>query len=763
MTSVNPMRIGANWSGRDAENGEGLSLVRILRAFRRRKFLIASIVGLSSVATYAAVSHLPPRYTAEAVIMIEPRKGQALDVKSGVPQVALDASTIRTETEVLRSFDLADRVAAKLNLVHEKEFAAKPNRLTLLYQSILATLPEPARNAMNALSWTKGGAKDGAGGDGARKAPESPLPSQQDVVERLLDNLSVSNDGRSAIIKVRYETADPKLGATIANTFASAYIEDQLMAKSAAIIRAGVLLNQRVDELRETVLVSDAAVQTFRDENRLTEARGMTVTGQQLAETNTQLTLAATERSQKEANLAQLVAMIQTGQGPDAAIQIMNSPTIIALKGQLTQVLQREAELVTKFDTAHPAVRDVQNQETELRSQIDKEMSDIVAGLTSDVESERTREAFLKSRLDELENRAHELDKAQVHLHQLEREANANHELYEHFLTRAKETSVQKYFEEPDARVVSSALVPKSPTFPQTARIVELAAIASLIGALSLAMLIERFDHTFLNADELESEAELLSFGMIPEVARGRGNPKLVLEHPTSAFSEAIRWVRTSLDLSVANRAKVVMITSSTSREGKTTLSSSLARSAAHSGQRVLLIDCDLRLGKIANVFGASGTGSLEAFIRGEADTSAIIRTDEASGLDYIPAALGAPNPQALLGSVQMGSLLQRMRQSYDLIILDSPPVLAVSDALIVAKLADATILVVRWNVTLRSGAFKALRELRKVGANVVGFVLTRVDVRKNRLNGYVGSDYQYVDVAASAQPAAPARVTERG
>lgn len=753
MFNMKPIDFRDVRGGRDTRREQGLSAVKIIGAVRRRKLLVLLIVLAVTGGAYAIVSNLPPRYAAEAVIMIEPRKSQALDVKSGIPQVALDASTIRTEAEVLRSIDLASRVATSLDLVHEKEFRQAPSRFASLVSLVSEAVPE----SFSALFGS---------GPAAGSGPSSPshdgkqtleiLPSQNDVINRLQDNLIVSNDGRSAILKVRYDTSDPKLGAAIVNAYTKAYIDDQLASKSEAIVRAGVLLNQRVDELRSVVLESDREVQTFRDENRLTEARGMTVTSQQLAETNSQLTVVAAERAQKEADLAQLLAMMRTGQGLEGANQIIASPTILQLKAQLTDVGRHLADLTARYGDNYPLVLDAKNVAAGVEAKFTAEMQNIVTGLTNDVEAERARETTLRNDLTTLEGRAHELDRAQVHLLQLEQEAKANRELYEHFSMRAKETSVQKYFEEADARILSPALVPKTPDFPNTPRIVELAGLAALFGAIALSMLLESFDHTFNDVDELEREMDVLSFGLIPEVPRRTRNTKPGIERPTAAFAEAVRWVRTSLELATTQRARVVMIASSTSREGKTTLSSSLGRNAAQSGHRVLLIDCDMRLGSVGTVFDRPLTKSLEVFIKGDAELSEVICTDTVSGLDYITVSHSAENPQALLGSQRMVSLLQQVRDQYDLVILDSPPVLAVSDAMIIAKMADAIILLVRWNVTLGSTATKALRELRKVGGNVV-------DVRRATANGYHGPErYEYLaPKVPSVGPISAQRVSE--
>ncbi len=736
MGSSRPTEWPAPPLSRTSATHDGLSFAKIGRAIYRHKWMIAGLVLFVTLITYFVVGKVQPQYQAEAVLMIEPRKSQITDSQSLAPST-VDAGTIRTEAEVLRSLGLAKSVADSLDLQRNIAFLRAPG--------LFASVSEIMSSALD---------RAGLSGAPSETKPASPKPPDlQDVTVSLRDRITVSNDGRSSIIKVRFESVDAELAARIVNTYLRTYIAEQLDAKSAAITNAAQLLGERADELREKVAASDRAVQIFRDENRLTEARGVTVIGQQLAELNSQFVLATAERIRKETHLQQLQTV-----GGSSTPDILSSPMILRLKEQEADLLRQEAEIKSSLGAAFPSVRAIEAKRAEAQENIVREFQKIVLAVSQDVDAARSHEIALKKALNDLETRAHELDKAQVHLRQLEREANADHDLYQHFLKRAKETGAQKYLQEADARVISEALIPKVPTFPKTSRIMGLAAVVSMLCALGIAILLERFDHTFVSGDELEREADVLSLGLIPEVRAARGGARAVIENPPALFAEAIRWVRTSLELGPSSRPKVIVVTSSQANEGKTTISISIARSSAQSGQKTLLIDCDLRMGSLGRLLSKTDKPGIETLLETQCDVQNAINNDSATGLDYILATSGeVNNPQALLGSERMARLLTHLRGMYDFIVIDAPPVLPVSDARVLARIADATILVVRWNVTPRSCVLKALRELRTIGANVAGFVLNRANLRKGGMH-YDGVErlYGHDMISQTVEPLRP-------
>jgi succinoglycan biosynthesis transport protein ExoP len=532
----------------------------------------------------------------------------------------------------------------------------------------------------------------------------------------------------------------------VANTYAELYLEQQLETKFDATRRASNWLNAHLDELRDKVRESAAAVQTFRDQHQLTQTKGSTVTSQQLTELNSQMILAAADRAQKEASLRQIQEMLKSSGGTEGAGQVLASPAILQLKAQQTELRRKEAELATRYKPAHPEMINIRAQIADVNRKIQEEATNIVRSMTADVNAARSREVSLRDSLQSLQKSAGVQDVAEVQLSELAREAEANRTLYENFLGRFKQTSAQEDMQQPDARIVGRADTPSAPTFPRKGIMIGLTGVLSLLLGVAGAFTLERLDNGFHSVDQTEQLSGAPCLGLVPAVSAGHNPHKLVVEQPVSSYAEAIRSIRTGLNFTnVDAPPKVVLVTSSIPKEGKSVFTTSFASSVARSGGRALIVDCDLRHPSVGKLLGASkGLPGLLSYFSEGADPAQLIRIDEKSGLHYLPVREGASNPQDLLGSQHMKALLDGLREKYDLILLDAPPVLAVSDALVLSHLADATIFLIRWQETPRPVALGALKLLRTQGAGLAGFVMSRVNVRKHAKYGYGDSGYYY-------------------
>jgi succinoglycan biosynthesis transport protein ExoP len=717
------------------EPAEGTSLRHALNVLKRRRGVILGCSLLLTVLAAIVVFQLTPRYTAEAQVMLDTRKKQVIDMQAVMSGLQSDAAVVRSEVELLQSPALAAKVVQKLDLTSNK-----------LFNPRLA--PPTFWDRINPIHLIRGWLSDAGGPEDAQSQPN---PEQQKRVEfdaavnALLHGLAVFNDGRSYIIKIRYESPDPALAASVANTYADLYLLEQLEAKYAATRRATEWLNEHVGDLQKKVQASDQAVQLFKQQHQLIQTKGTTVTAQQLSELNSQLIIATADRAQKEANLRQIQDMLKSPGGADAAAQVLASPVIQRLKEQQSQLRRQEAELSTRYRPAHPAMINIRAEIADLNKKIAEEINNVVRGISNEVNAARTRENTLREQLQLLQRSNAQQDSAEVELRELERQAEANRTLYETFLNRFKQTSAQQDIQEADARLVSPAQVPTVPSFPKKLLLIELAFFLSVVIGVLVAFALEQLDSGFRSAEQVEKLAGVPFLGLVPALGMGKRPQDVVLQEPVSSYAEAIRSVRTALRFSnVDSPPKVVLVTSSIPEEGKSVFSTSLARSVARSGGRALIIDCDLRHPTLRNLLGEPKGADLVALFRDGVDVSQIIQVDEQSSLHYIPARGGTSNPQDLLGSQQMKNFLESMRARYDLIVLDAPPVLAVSDALVLSHLVDAMLFLVRWEKTPRPVALGALRLLQNQGRHLAGVVLTRVNVRKHARYGYGDYGYYY-------------------
>jgi polysaccharide biosynthesis transport protein len=719
---------------------DGIDLREVYQVLRRRKGIIIGCIAVVTLLTAVAAFQITPRYTAESIVMLDTRKTQVADIQTVLSGINSDAAAIRSEIEVLKSPTLAEKVAKKLNLMADPVFSPPT----------IVSAPLVVR--WGVTDWLPEGSLELLGISTTAPPVKSAEVEAQERLDRaslkVQNGLTVVNDGRSYVLKLRFESESPTLSSSVVDTYADLYLLEQLEAKYAAVRRANEWLNTNLTELRDKVQSSERAVQLFKESNNLTESHGTTVTAQQLTELNSQLIVASGDRAQKEANLREVQNLVKSPSGLGSSSQVLASPLIQRLSEQESELRRKEAELATRYKPAHPAMLNIRAEITDLDRKMTEEVNKIARGLSNDLNVARARETALQSTLRGLQQSTVQQSKSEVQLRELERDAEANRTLYENLLKRFKQTSTQEDIQQADARLIAHAKPPKIPSYPNKALLVEFAALGSLLLGIMLAFVVERLDNGFRTSDQIEKQTGLPVLGLVPGIKANRVPVDVIVDQPVAAYSEAIRSIRTALRFSdVDNPPKVVMVTSALPAEGKTCFAASLARSVAASGGRALLIDCDLRHPSVGKLFGATGDAAgpgLVALFTEGADTSKMVQVDEKSGMHFIPSRGGTSNPQDLLGSAQMSKFLKTMRAQYDVIIIDAPPVLAVSDALVLSHLADATLFLVRWERTPRAVTIGALKSLRTQGGRVAGAVLSRVNVRKHAKYGYGDSAYYY-------------------
>jgi capsular exopolysaccharide synthesis family protein len=707
-----------------------IDLHQLFGVIRRRASVILGCVILGTVLATVWIFQLTPRYTAEATVMLDTRKNQMVDFTSLMAGLSGDQSVVRSEMEILKSRALADKVAEKLNIDSWPEYNP-----ALRQPGFFDALTSPiawVTSALRSLTTSSSAAAlDNEARTRDRKAAEVTL---------LMDRMEITNDGRSYLIKIHAQSTNRNAAALIANTYVDFYLLDQIEAKFDAVKRASGWLNDQLDSLRQKVRDSEHAVEVYKEQNNLSETtKGTSLSEQQLSELNSQLILATADRAQKESSLAQ----IRSGNTESSAV--LNSPLVEKLRADEADLLHKKAELSNRYQPSHPTMVNLQSQIEEIKRKIDDEAGKTIRGLQGDVNAARAKENSLREQLGSIQKNANQEGKLDVTLRELQREADANKLLYENFLTKFKQTSSEEDIQQADARLVSSALPPRIPSFPKKTVLVGFSFLVSLLVGAAAAFLLERLDNGFRSADQVEKLLGVSTLGLVPGVVRQELPQDVVVKRPTSQYSEAIRSIRTALRYSdVDNPPKVVLITSSLAGEGKTVFAGSLARSVARSGGKSLLVDCDLRRPSVAKLLGVSGEpGMLDVFAE-NANIDSLIRVDEDSGMHYIPSKGGTANPQDLLSSQQMRSFLERMRARYDLIVLDAPPVLAVSDPIILSHFVDTTIYLVRWETTPRPIVTGAVRMLRANGGEIAGVVLSRVNARKHATYGYGDNGYYY-------------------
>ena len=750
---------------RQLDDGES-DLSLILNILRRRKVLILCVTGLLTLVSTAVIWRMPPRYEAEAAIVLDTRPSKRIDITAaavnqllGGPQADIDV--VHSEMAVLHSPQFAAIVIQHLDLMGNETFWKGSGTVDGMQVSregndgAGAQLPEwVGENLLQDVATVRDWIASAIGA--AQQWRDAVIPAGTPAVSRtrnrdtavfqLLRNLSVISDPRSYVIRVRYQSEDPALAAGIVNELVDAYLGEQLSEKRNAVKRANAWLNERLAELREKMNQSDGALELYKEANGLGEIRGMTVNAQQLSEINSQLVASAAERAQKEAELKEIQAF-KAG-GVDAASQITASPALKFLREQEMDLARQRAELGAKLGPSHPQMANLEGQLRDVRRRLDAEVAGTVKGLTSALRAVQAREASLKGSVAHLQQGITATGDKRVRLRQLERDAETDRMVFTNLLNQSKDLQNEGDIQQSDARLISSATAPLDPAFPQKRILVLVAFVVSILVGLTIAFVREFRDRTFRSTRQLERATLRPCIGLTPGFERSAGAGEISLQHSTSAYADAIRSIRVALGGTHSlDSPKVVLVTSSVPGEGKSSFSVSLARSAAQAGYRSLLVDCDLRNPSVSRLLKQASGVDLISICQPTEGRDVVVAGDQAevdtvSGMNFIPTAGDARSPQDLLTSSAMEKFLDRMRQSYDLIVLDTSPLLAASDAALLSRLADATILLVQWGATPRAVAVHALRILARESANLVVTVLSRVDLRK--YSSYGGAERGY-------------------
>ncbi|UDQ88148.1 AAA family ATPase [Xanthobacter autotrophicus] len=725
-----------------------LDLVNLLQVVRRQKWVIAAVAGAAAslAALYCFVAS--PQYTANAELLIDTQQARGLEV---MPQLTglMDSSGIDSQVQILQSERIAKAVIKELKLVEAKKKEIEENGNSVFSTVAGFLLPFLDSNT-----------------------PMSDYELERKLIIDFGRRLRVKRVGLSYVISIDYVATNAVQAADIANQLAEAYIVDQLEAKYQATRRASVWLQDRIAELRDQALAADRAVQDFKAKNNIIDTQRGLISDQQLSELTTQLITARTAVAEAQARYERVNSIIKqggvTGTSDEVVSDVLNNEVISRLRTQYLDAVKREADWSKRYGPDHIAVLNLNGEIKGLQRSLFTELSRIAETYKSDLEISRAREASLSSSLEQLMVQAKLTGQAQVELRELESNAQSYRALYDNFLQRFMQATQQQSFPITEARLITDASTPLRASSPRTTLIVAGGLFVGLLAGFGAGMWRERMNRTFRLPADVERYLGLECLGVLPLLPSSVATPvpagqsafdsstgimRQVTSDPFSRFSETLRSVKVAADVSIHSRAvKVIGIISTLPKEGKSTVSANFAQLIAHSGQRCVLIDGDLRNPTLTRRLAPGRSLGLLDLVFGKATLDEVSIVDRMTGLRFIPAVVPGDivHTNEILASEQMSAVLDALKREVDYIVIDFPPLAPVVDVLASTHIVDGYVYVLDWGSSNRDLVMNTLQNAHAVYEKVLGCLLNKADLKALRSLEDYGSKYYYHKYYAS-------------
>ncbi|MFM1814681.1 MAG: hypothetical protein RLZ98_1376, partial [Pseudomonadota bacterium] len=615
----------------------GFDLRDLVSPLFRRWRIIAAVTLLATAVAGAIAFSIPNQYTASASVQIDRRDKKIIHIDGVLSDLKADTPTLESEIEVIASPTIALRVIERLGLRSDPEFSRTPP----------ADGVSGPHGAPSAAARDKTPASDDTVAFSKNDDDPQHAQKRDRVVQNFLNHMDVRRLRNSLVIEVRFTSRDPLKAARIANTIVDIYIERQFQEKRRANEIAVSLINEKLSGLRERLAASEREIARFKSANDIFDSKGHGLRDHQLASELEAVLKARNETAQARVRFEQAQRLAQLGGDPDKITELVQNDLIRQLRLGLGAARQRHAEIASRYGPLHPEMRKAQAALDKARGELKLELWKLTNSLKVEYEVAADREAQLSARFEELKGRVSTGTAQKWKLHDLEREAKANHQLYEVLLSRKKQAEETLGLHFPDAKFVAQAEIPLQASFPKRKNIVLIAFAAALALACGLAILLDQLAGGITAAEKIEQEFGLPHLASIPKLQRkedGVDSPiramRLMLANPDGLYAEAIREIQYELDWRHHHQGpRIILVTSALDAEGKSLLASNLAHSLALTGHRTLLIDGDLRKQSLTTTLEAGGRNGLLEALCGLHDVRTTILIDDSTRLHFLPAA----------------------------------------------------------------------------------------------------------------------------
>jgi succinoglycan biosynthesis transport protein ExoP len=697
-----------------ADQSERLDFVEYWRTLRKRKWAILAFALLITLLAGVIAFTSTPIYEAKTTLLIETNKQKVVTIEDVYAGVGATREYFQTQVEIIKSREVSLKTIAKLKLYDHPDFdprAPKKGLAAFKEQIGFATAEAPRE-------WNESTLAEAAYGGFAA-------------------NLSIEPIRLSQLVVVKFTSPDAALAARVSNALAQTYIENDLDARYQMTRTASAWLQERLSGLKGKLNESEQLLQNYREKQGIVNIKEAAQSGaaQQIEQLQSRLIEARTRRAEIEATYKIVKEAANAG---DLASQpaVLNSGQVADAKRQANEAARKLADVSQRYGKEHPRYLQADSDAKAASDNLLRQIELVVGGINHEYERARSTEKMLEGTLASARGSVQNINRKEFELGVYEREVESNRQMYDMFMKRAKETNVAGDLQTTVARVVDTAAVPTIPIKPKKSLIVGVALFMGLLVGMMIALLMEVLDNTLKNTEDVESRLKQPLPTVLPMLSKKDAMRKtsghLITESPNSLYSEAIRTARTGVLLSSVDLAsRVLLVTSSVPGEGKTTFSSNLALAHAFT-QKTLLVDADMRRPSVARAHGLDvNAPGLSELVAGTAKLEACLQAVKDSNLVVLGSGAIPPNPLELLHSERFAQTIESLRKDFETIIIDSPPVELVSDALVLASRASGIIFVSKAQTTPLPMVRKALQRLRRADGHIIGVVLNALDFNK--------------------------------
>jgi succinoglycan biosynthesis transport protein ExoP len=698
---------------------------------RRRLGIILLIFGLSVACGVIYLSVATPKYSSRASILIDTRKTQLFQQQAVVGENTIDSAAVDSQIEVLKSEAIAAMVVKELRLANDPEFVGpRPGMLGSIFGYL------------------------------SNRAAPSEQDLQQVAQSVFQAGLSAKRVAGTFVIDIGFLSRSPDRAAQVANATADAYILDQLEAKYAATRRAGTWLQERIQELRQQASTAEQAVLDFKKSNNIVDTGGRLIGEQQLAELNSQIVISRAATAEARARLSRISEITKSDianidsvlRAPDPTVSdALRNDVINKLRSEYLDLANKEAIFTTRLGREHLMVVNLRNQMFEIRRSIMDELKRIEETYRSDYKIALAREQSVQQSLVEAVAQNQGTNQAQIALKDLDSKAQTYRAIHDNFVQRYMESLQQQSFPYTEARVISSAKR-GAKSQPNAILVVGLASSSGLLLAFGIALLIDFSEGGFRTGEQVESELKTSCLAVVPLMKGDAESPVsdreaamsaarqirqggvlfTVVGNPFSRFAEAFRTIKVGIDLmSVARPCKVIGITSSNPNEGKSTVAANLGRLVAHAGGHAILLDCDLRNPSLTRSLAPTAEAGLLEILAGKASLRDVAWTDPATSMTFVPMVAKArlSHTNEILSSQSMKKLVEELREMYDYVLVDLPPLNPVVDVRSTHQIVDSYLFVIEWGRTAVEAVKRSLSSAPVVYDRLLGVVLNKANL----------------------------------